>query len=144
MIHFTKENYETLRKLAADMLFSNEVINYGIGQPKSIIELLHATSIETLNKIKQALGKKIEEQENKDEWADPDNTKLDKLRKKKELVNLIIGWKRFNLEKDAQAHKKDELTKQLNDLVESQKTPEDRIKEIRAELDAMKAVEDFQ
>ena len=144
MIHFTKENYESLRKLATDMLFANEVINYGIGQPKSIIELLHTTSIDTLNKIKQALGKKIEEQENKDEWVDPDNTKLDKLRKQKELVNLIIGWKRFNLEKDVQAYKKAELTKKLNDLVESQKTPADRIKEIQAELDAMKDVEDFQ
>lgn len=143
MIHFTKDNYETLRKLSADMLFANEVIPYGIGQPKTIIELLHTTSIESLNKIKQALSKKIEEQENKDEWADPDNSKLDKLRKQKELVNLIIGWKRFNLEKDAQAYKKAELTKKLNDLVESQKTPADRIKELQAELDAMKAVEDF-
>ena len=51
MVHFTKENYETLRKLAADMLFANEVISYGVGQPKSIIELLHTTSIETLNKM---------------------------------------------------------------------------------------------
>ena len=144
MVHFTKENYDNLRKLAADMLFANEVISYSVGQPKNIIELLHTTSIETLNRIKQALSKKIEEQENKDEWVDPDNSKLDKLRKKKELVNLIIGWKRFNLEKDAQAHKKDELTKKLNELVESQKTPADRIKELQAELDAMKAVEDFQ
>lgn len=143
MVHFTKENYETLRKLAADMLFANEVISYGVGQPKSIIELLHTTSIETLNKIKQTLSKRIEEQENKDEWVDPDNSKLDKLRKKKELVNLIIGWKRFNLEKDAQAYKKAELTKKLNELLESQKTPADRIKELQAELDAMKAVEDF-
>jgi hypothetical protein len=144
MVHFTKENYETLRKLAADMLFANEVISYGVGQPKSIIELLHTTSIETLNKIKQTLSKKIEEQENKDEWVDPDNSKLDKLRKKKELVNLIIGWKRFNLEKDAQAQKKIELTKKLNDLKESQKTPADRIKELEAELASMNAVEDFQ
>ena len=36
-----------------------------------------------------------------------------------------------------------ELTKKLNELVESQKTPADRIKELQAELDAMKAVEDF-
>lgn len=143
MIHFTKENYETLCKLAADMLFANEVISYGVGQPKSIIELLHTTSIETLNKIKQTLNKRIEEQENKDEWISPDNAKLDRIRKKKELVNLIIGWKRFNLEKDAQAQKKAELTKKLNELKESQKTPADRIKELEAELSSMDAVEDF-
>ena len=47
------------------------------------------------------------------------------------------------VEKDAQAYKKAELTKKLNELVESQKTPADRIKELQAELDAMKAVEDF-
>ena len=144
MVHFTKENYENLRKLAADMLFANGMIAYGIGQPKNIIELLHTTTIEVLNRIKQALSKKIEEQENQDEWVSPDNYKLDKLRKNKELVNLIIGWKRFNLEKDAQAQKKIELTKRLNDLKESQKTPADRIKEIEAELASMNAVEDFQ
>lgn len=144
MVHFTKENYENLRKLAADMLFENGMIAYGIGQPKNVIELLHTTSIEVLNKIKQALSKKIEEQENKDEWVSPDNSKLDKLRKNKELVNLIIGWKRFNLDKDAQAQRKFELTKKLNDLKESQKTPADRIKEIEAELASMNAVEDFQ
>lgn len=144
MVHFTKENYENLRKLAADMLFANGMIAYGIGQPKNIIELLHTTTIEVLNRIKQALSKKIEEQENQDEWVSPDNYKLDKLRKNKELVNLIIGWKRFNLEKDAQAQKKIELTKKLNDLKESQKTPADRIKEIEAELASMNAVEDFQ
>lgn len=144
MVHFTKENYENLRKLAADMLFANEMIAYGIGQPKNVIELLHTTTIEVLNKIKQALSKKIEEQENKDEWVSPDNSKLDKLRKNKELVNLIIGWKRFNLEKDAQAQKKAELTKKLDDLKESQKTPADRIKELEAELASMNAVEDFQ
>jgi hypothetical protein len=133
MIHFTKEHYESLQQLAADMLFANEVINYGIGQPKNIIELLHATSIETLNRIKQTLSKKIEEQENKDEWVDPDSTKLAKLRRKKELINLIIGWKRYNFELAENERRIAEIDKQLNDIDEATKTPEDKKKELLAE-----------
>jgi hypothetical protein len=59
------------------------------------------------------------------------------------MINLIIGWKRFNMEKEANARKKAELTEKLTELKESQKTPEDRIKEMEAELAALDS-EDFQ
>ena len=39
--------------------------------------------------------------------------------------------------------KKAELTAQLKELKESQKTPEDRIKELEAQLTAIDADEDF-
>ena len=58
----------------------------------------------------------------------------------KELVNLIIGWKRYNLELDENARKKEELSKKLTELKESTKTPEDRIKELEAQL---KELEEF-
>ena len=58
----------------------------------------------------------------------------------KELVNLIIGWKRYNLELDENARKKEELIEKLAELKESQKTPEDRIKELEAQL---KELEEF-
>ena len=55
----------------------------------------------------------------------------------KELVNLIIGWKRKNMEIAENKAKKAALTTKLAELKESTKTPEDRIKEMEAELAAL-------
>jgi hypothetical protein len=102
--------------------------------------LLHTTSINQLNEIKTGLAKKIEKVEATDEWIAPDNDKLQSMKDTKELVNLIIGWKRYNLELDENARKKEELSKKLTELKESTKTPEDRIKELEAQL---KELEEF-
>ena len=135
-INFTKENFARLQSLATEMLFNNEVILSRIGSPLTIIDLLHTTTIGTLNEIRLSLGKAIEKLENQDEWTSGDDTqkKLSELRTKKELVNLIIGYKRFNMENEANAHKRAELEAKLKALKESQKTPEDRIKELEAEI----------
>ena len=135
-INFTKENFARLQSLATEMLFNNEVILSRIGSPLTIIDLLHTTTIGTLNEIRLSLGKAIEKLENQDEWTSGDDTqkKLSELRTKKELVNLIIGYKRFNIENEVNAHKKAELEAKLKELKESQKTPEDRIKELEAEI----------
>ena len=136
-INFTKEHMIKLYDLANEVLFDNISITTQLGQPLNIVELLHTTSINQLNNIKQSLAKKIEKLEAADEWISADNDKLEEIRKMKELVNLIVGWKRYNLEKEETARKKAELTKKLNELKESQKTPEDRIKEMEAELAAL-------
>ena len=133
-INFTKEHMQKLSELACLMLFENREIRNKIGTPLSIVELLHTTSINQLNEIKAMLAKKIEQQESRDEWIDPDNEKLTQLKEDKELVNLIVGWKRLQLEKIENARKKEELTKKLSELKESTKTPEDRIKEMEAQL----------
>ena len=135
-INFTKENFARLQSLATEMLFNNEVILSRIGSPLTIIDLLHTTTIGTLNEIRLSLGKAIEKLENQDEWTSGDDTqkKLSELRTNKELVNLIIGYKRFNMENEANAHKRAELEAKLKALKESQKTPEDRIKELEAEI----------
>ena len=134
MINFTKEHLQKLSELALKMLFTNGEIRNKIGTPLSIVELLHVTSINQLNEIKAILAKRIEQLESRDEWIDPDNEKLSQLKEDKELVNLIVGWKRLNLERAENARKKEELSKKLAELKESTKTPEDRIKEMEAEL----------
>jgi chromosome segregation ATPase len=118
------------------MLFTNETVVSRIGTPLNIVELIHTTTIGTLNEIRLSLGKVIDKLENQDEWTSTEDTqtKLEGLKLKKELVNLIIGYKRFNLENEANARKKAELEAKLKELKESQKTPEDRIKELEAEI----------
>ena len=133
-INFKEEHLEKLKKLALKKLFENGEIRNKLGVPLSIVELIHTTSINQLLEIKTLLAKKIEAQESRDEWIDPDNDRLSQLKDDKELVNLIIGWKRLNLEKAENERKKEELTKRLTELKESTKTPEDRIKELEAEL----------
>lgn len=137
MINFSKEHMQKLSELALKMLFVNGEIRNKIGTPLSIVELLHTTSINQLNEIKVLLAKRIEQQESRDEWIDPDNEKLTQLKEDKELVNLIVGWKRYNMEIAENKRKKEELTKKLAELKESTKTPEDRIKEMEAELAAL-------
>lgn len=142
-INFTKEHFAKLKELAVQALFGGITIKTKLGQPLNIFELVHTTSINQLNEIKNSLAKQIEKIENGDEWTNPDADKIEGLKATKELVNLTIGYKRFILERDANARKKAELAEKLSELKESQKTPEDRIKEMEAELAAIKAVEDF-
>ena len=136
-INFTKEHMLRLYDLANEMLFDNATIQTSMGQVLNIVELLHTTSINQLQNIMSALKKKIDKIEEADEWLAPDNDKLEELRRMKELINLIIGWKRHNMEISENKRKKAELTKKLNELKESTKTPEDRIKETEAELAAL-------
>lgn len=144
-VNFTKEHYAKMKDLAFAMLVYNVTISTKMGQPLNIVELMHTQTISTLNNIRLALGKQIENLESQDEWVATDyqQEKLEALKKQKELVNLIIGWKRHNLEVQEARSKKAELTKQLNELKESQKTPEDRIKELEAQLQSLDASEDF-
>ena len=133
-VNFTSDHMSRLLDLADEALFSKATVFTKLGQPLNIYELLHTTSINQLNEIKIGLAKKIEKVEESDEWVAPDNDKLQSMKDTKELVNLIIGWKRYNLELTENELKKEELSKKLAELKESQKTPEDRIKEIEAQI----------
>ena len=92
-INFKKEHFDKMLNLAVGMLIRNEVVTTKMGQPLNIVELLHTTTIGTLNTIRVAIGKQITSIEERDEWVETnDNQKqLDKLKAQKELVNLILG-----------------------------------------------------
>ena len=144
-VNFTKEHYAKMKELAFAMLVSNHTISTKLGQPLNIVELMHTQTVNTLNSIRLSLSKQIEDLEKQDEWlaSDYQQEKLEALKKKKELVNLIIGWKRHNMEVAEAKAKKAELTKQLDELKDSQKTPEDRIKELEAQLKDLDTTEEF-
>ena len=135
-INFTKEHMARLTDLAIIALFNKVNVNTKLGQVLNIYELLHTDTIESLRKILSNIKKLIQTEEDKDEWSskDVDSKKLERLREDRELVNLAIGYKIKNLEIAANAKKKAELTAKLAELQESTKTPEDRIKEMEAEL----------
>lgn len=138
-INFTKQHFDKMMQLAVGMLVNNETIATKLGQPLNIVELLHTTTISTLNNIRVLLGKQITAIEEKDEWVETNDNQrqLEKIKAQKELVNLIIGYKRYLLEAEETAKRKAELKKQLESLKDAQKTPEDRIKELEAELNSI-------
>lgn len=140
-INFTQEHFQRMQHLLLGMLLNNETINNKLGQPLNVVELLHTTSIQGLNGIRLSLGKQIENLENQDEWvASPvSQAKLENLKVSKELVNLIIGYKRFQFEAEEVAKKKAELVNRIAQMKEEAKTPEDRLKEAEAELAALES-----
>lgn len=144
-INFTKEHYAKLKELAFDMLVSNDTIPTKLGQSLTILELMHTTTINTLNGLKQQIAKQIDNLENQDEWASSEHlqSKLDKLKTRKELVNLIVGWKRYSEEREELSAKKEELSIQLKKLKEAQKTPEERIKELEEQIAGITVNEEF-
>lgn len=142
-INFTKEHFSKLVNLVAQAAMNNVTIPTKMGQQLNIVELLHTTSITTLNNIKAALTQKIRSIEDRDEWVETDSEALDEIKAQKELVNLIVGWKRWKMEMDENRREKAELTKKLAELKESTKSPEDKIKEMEAKLAAMDTIEEF-
>lgn len=138
-INFTSQHFNNLCAGVLEMALKNSTISTKMGTPLNVLELLHTTTIGTLNGIRLSLSKQIETLENQDEWVaeSTSQTKLENLKSLKETVNLIIGYKRYQLEKEETAKKRKELESQLNELKESQKTPEDKIKEIEEQLKSL-------
>lgn len=142
-INFTKEHFEKLKTLAVEMLLSNDVVLTKLGQSLNVVELIHTTTINTLNSIRLSIAKSIENLENQDEWVASSSSQimLEDLKRKKELVNLIIGYKRWKAEKVETERQRSELNEQLKALKESQKTPEDKIKELEEKLKTLDSEE---
>jgi DNA repair exonuclease SbcCD ATPase subunit len=143
-VNFTKEHFAKLVNLVAQAAMNNISINTKLGQPLNIVELLHTTSINTLNNIKASLTNKIRSIEDRDEWIETDTNELENVKAQKELVNLIVGWRRWKSEVEENRRQKEQLTKKLEELKESTKTPEDKIKELEAKLAGLDTAEDFQ
>lgn len=138
-INFTKEHFDKMCTGVLEMVLLNTTVPTKMGTPLNAIELLHTTTIGTLNNIRLGLSKQIETLENQDEWVAESisQTKLASLKSMKETVNLIIGYKRYQLEEEETDKKRKELESQLTMLKESQKTPEDKIKELEEQLKSL-------
>ena len=138
-INFTKEHFEKMKAYLIDMLLDNKLVFMPMGGPLNVAELLHTTTINTLNNVRLSLEKQITKFEQQDEWVadNLDQTKLQELKERKEAVNLIIGYRRYLLEKEETERRRKELQAKLAELKESQKTPEDKIKELEDELNSL-------
>ena len=142
-INFTKAHFDKLQQLASWALFNNKIVLNRLGGELNIYELLHTTTINSLNTIRLNLGKEIEKLESVDEWVNTSSnqTKLEETKTLKELVNYIIGYKRYLIEVEENARRKRELTAKLAEMKEATKTPEEKIKEVEAELASIESTD---
>ena len=138
-INFKKEHFERMKERAIEMLLDNGGVQTKLGQQLNISELLHTTTINTLNSIRLSIDSRIKTLGNQDEWTATDATQKEiaGLTKTRELVNLIIGYKRYNMEKEQTERQRAMLKAELKSLKDAQKTPEDKIKEIEEKLSAL-------
>lgn len=142
-INFTKDHFEKLKELLSIMLLNNETINNRLGMPVNVVDLVHTTSLNSLNDMRNALKKTVEKAESADEWVSSfiSQEKVNKLRRQIETIYLIIGYKRYQMELADLNNKREELTEKLNKMKEEAKTPEERIIEVQSELDNLEIPE---
>lgn len=142
-INFTKDHFEKLKELLSIMLLNNETVNNRLGIPFNVVDLVHTTSLNSLNDMRNALKKTVEKAESTDEWVSSfiSQEKVNKLRRQIETIYLIIGYKRYQMELADLNNKREELTEKLNKMKEEAKTPEERIIEVQNELDNLEIPE---
>lgn len=135
-INFTKEHQVALYNKATMALFNQKVFRGQANGVYTIYDLLHNLTINSLKSMLSVIKKKIDNAEADDEFTltDAEQAKVAEMREEKSLLTLIIGYKRWQEEIRENLEKKRELQKKLDELKDSQKTPEDRIKELEAEI----------
>ena len=135
-INFTKEHLEKLEQFVLKMWKEDILVYNKLNIPMNICELKQL-SPNSLNELKFIYDKKISNLESKDEWVDPQNEKIDLYRFIREGLNLLVGYKRDLIQKAELEAEKQKLDNVITELEESTKTPEDRLKELKAQRAAL-------
>ena len=134
-INFTKDNENELRSLISDSVLNKCIYTGPMGQEYDVFNLVNGMAVSSLRSLSQFVQNKISKLSVADEWIDnPNADEIANLETEKKLLSLIIGWKLYQQEITENAREKERLTKQLNELIESQKTPEDLIAELKAKI----------
>ena len=132
---FTKEDENELRSLISDSVLNKHIYIGPMGQEYDVFNLVNGMAISSLRNLLQFVQNKISKLSVADEWTDnPNADEIASLETEKRLIYLIIGWKLHQQKIIENAREKERLTKQLNELIESQKTPEDLIAELKAKI----------
>ena len=106
--------------------------------------MLHNATLNTLRKFNVQLKKEIAAgEDNEDEWSTSSHEQqvLNLKKRWKKFIHLLIGYKRSQDEAAKNKQAVRELKAQLAQLKESEKTPEEKIKEIEATILAMEGGE---
>lgn len=136
---FTEGHLVTLRDWVLDaVLDSNFYVSGPFGQQYTVFDLLHNLTVNSLRVLHKSLSKKVEDLKGGDSWGDTNLDAICTITKKKDLVNLIIGYKLWKEEQELNNQKIEQIEQQIADIKESQKTPEQLLSELEAKLKELK------
>ena len=138
-IKFTFEHKARLYSLATRFLFDNISFQGSMGTYYDIYQLIHETTIKTLedmlSKIKSAKAKL----ESGSHWrkTTDEQSKLQELSDKEELVDLLIGYKLYKEQEASLEDQRNKLRAEIEALKEDSLTPAERIKAKELALQAL-------
>lgn len=132
-INFTKEHLAKLKENIATLVLDGTIINGPMGQSYDAFALVNAMSIKSLQTLSGFLGTKKANLSASDEWVEnPNAEEIAKIDFLMETVSLIIGFKRKEMERKDNARELARIEKQIAELEESQKTPQQMLAELKA------------
>lgn len=138
-INFTAEHMAKFKELAVSSLLNAETFKLSVaGNESNIYDLIHIVSLNSLSNYHTNLKKEISNLEAMDEWSftEHQQRKLSSFKKAQEIVNLTIGYRRNEAEKEAERVRLSKLKADYKKLKEDTTSPEDKMKSIEAELTA--------
>ena len=137
---FTAAHLSELKEVYTELSFSGEVIDGPMGANKlSPYDILHNSSISSLQNVYIRLKKNIEGKSDLDEWSmsEYQQRQIKMMENWKQFVHLMIGYKKWQAENQSNATKKRELSNKLKQLKEDLLTPEEKLRQLQAEIDAL-------
>lgn len=133
-INFTKEDEVKMYNLAVQFLFANTAWKTTVGTHTDLSELIHSTHVNTLKEHYKMYKKQLEKLDVEDRWGEneKDVYRIKELTAKKDFIELLIGYKLFKQQEAETVKEKLALDKQIAELEDSMKTPEQRLAELNA------------
>jgi hypothetical protein len=135
-INFTPEHQNRLNVLVLKMLFGNLVLKSLMGSELNVHKLVNETSINSLVTMNSNLKKQVETLENVDEWSQSpyQQKKLKDTKEMQELVNLLIGYKRYQEQKNTDAQQIRNLKAEMAELKQQTITPAEKLAMIEKQI----------
>jgi len=135
-VNFTKENLIKLQELALKLLFEGILIQGILGTALNIYQLLHETTSNTLQTLYMNLKREIDRLENADRWSltDYQQRKIVARKEQFELIDLLIGYKKWQEQEATAKQQIANLTSELKAIEADNITPEEKIKQIKAKI----------
>lgn len=137
-INFTKEHLAKLKENIATMVLDRTIVNGPMGQSYDACSLVNEMTITSLQSLSTQLVAKKAKLSISDEWVEnPNVEEIAKIDFILETISLVIGFKRKEQECKDNARERARLEKQILDLEEAQKTPQELLAELKAKAAAL-------
>lgn len=135
-INFTAEHQNRLNNLILKMLFGNLVLKGLMGTELNVHQLVNQTSINSLITMNSNLKKQISSIEDLDEWSQTpyQQKKLKDTKEMQELINLLIGYKKMQEQKNSDAQQIKNLKAKVAELEAQTATPAEQLAKLRKEI----------